>query len=273
MKTSSRTGFTVVELLVVVVLGALILMTAYQVLAINTRVYAVNGARVQGQQTLRGGLEVLSGELREISARGGDLIEMGTDSLTIRAQREFGLVCDVNYGGGLAQLTAIRVGPAFSVGDSVFVFHDNDPDLASDDEWFGGTVSGVSASTACGGNPSQVLTLPFVSAAAGAFNPDSVRVGAPVRGFDVFTYGQYEVDGEAYLARRKRGDPDPSLLVGPLPASGGLSFQYLDEQGQVTTVDTLVAQIELTLRYETALRSFNNELVADSVLLRIYPRN
>jgi hypothetical protein len=155
----------------------------------------------------------------------------------------------------------------------VFVLHDNDPDRASDDEWFGGTVSAVSASTACGGNPSQVLSLPFVSATAGAFPPDSVRVGAPVRSFDIFTYGQYQVDGEAFLARRARGAPNPDLLVGPLPSSGGLSFRYLDQMGQVTTVDTLVTQIELILRYETALRSFNNELVSDSVLLRIYPRN
>ena len=273
MSITSRKGFTVVELLVVVVLGTLILLASYQVLAINTRVHAVNGARLQGQQTLRGGLEVLSGELREISTKGGDLIEMGTDSLTIRAQREFGLVCAVNYGGGTAQLTALRIGQAFAVGDSVFVLHDNDPDRASDDEWFGGTVSGVGASTACGGNPSQVLSLPFVAATAAAFSPDSVRVGAPIRGFDIFTYGQYEVDGEQFLARRARGAAHPDPLVGPLPPYGGVVFRYLDDQGLETKVDTLVAQIQLTLRYESALRSFDNELVSDSILLRIYPRN
>jgi prepilin-type N-terminal cleavage/methylation domain-containing protein len=273
MSNSSRKGFTVVELLVVVVLGTLILFASYQVLAINTRVHAVNGARLQGQQTLRGGLEILSGELREISTKGGDLIDFDRGSVTIRGQREFGLVCAVNYGGGSAQLTALRVGRAFAVGDSVFVLHDNDPERATDDEWFGGTVSAVGTSTACGGNPSQVLTLPFVSATAAAFDPDSVRVGAPIRGFDVFTYGQYEVDGEQFLARKARGAANPDLLVGPLPPTGGVAFRYLDAQGKETKKDTLVAQIELTLRYESALRSFDNELVSDSILLKIYPRN
>jgi prepilin-type N-terminal cleavage/methylation domain-containing protein len=266
-------GFTLVEILVVVVIGSLVLIASFQVLVTNTRLFALNGARVQGQQTLRGALDLLSGELREISTRGGDLVEMGADSLTIRAQRAFGVVCGVNYNAAPAEITTLRVGPAFRAGDSIFVFHDNDPDRASDDVWFGGVVTGVGPMTTCGGNPAQILTVPFVGGTAASLPPDSVRPGAPVRGFDVFTYGQYEIDGESYLGRRARGSADPDPLVGPLPSTRGISFRYLDRMGQVTTVDTLVAQIEMALRYESSLLNFHNDAVSDSVLVRIFPRN
>ncbi len=273
MNRYGQRGFTLVELLVTVVLGSLLILATYQVLATNTRIYAVNNAQVQGQQTLRAGADVLFGELREISSRGGDLIEMGMHSLTIRAQRAFGLVCAVDYSAAPAEITALRVGPVFRAGDSVFVFQDNNPARASDDEWSGGVVTAVDSTTTCAGSPAQTLSVPFVGATAAASPPDSVRVGAPVRGFDVFAYGQYEVDGEYYLGRRSGGGSGPDLLVGPLLPSGGLDFRYLDSMGRVTTVDTLVAQIELTLLFQSAVQNFQNMMVSDSITVRVYLRN
>jgi prepilin-type N-terminal cleavage/methylation domain-containing protein len=273
MNTRSRKGFTVVELLVVVVLGSLLLMATYQILATNTRVYALNNARVQGQQTLRAGADVLFGELREISSPEGDLITMGTNAVTIRAQRAFGVVCNVDYATGSPDITVLRVGPIFEVGDSVFVFHDNDPERSSDDEWFGGVVTAVDTSSTCGGSPAHTLSVPFLRTTASASPPDSVRVGAPIRGFERFSYGQYDFGGEAYLGRwgGTLGGIDP--LVGPLMKTGGVSFRYLDDQGQATTVDTLVTQIEVTLRYEAPIGDFQGDLLADSSVVRIHLRN
>ena len=247
---SSQRGFTLVELLVVVVLGALLLMVTYQVLSVNTRVYAVNNARVQGQQTLRAGMDVLFGELREISTREGDLLDMNANSLTIRAQRAIGLVCAIDYSASPVELTTLRLGPAFETGDSVFVFHDNDPDQASDDRWLAGVTSAVDTSATCSGRPAQTLSVPFVGWAALAATPDSVRVGAPVRGWDVYSYGQRQFEGEWYLARWSGSGSGPDPLVGPLPPVDGVRFRYLDDLGNVTTVDTLVAQIEVTMRYQ-----------------------
>ncbi len=270
MIAPGRRGFTLVELLVVVILGSLILMASYQVLATNTRIYALNGARVQGQGTLRGALEVLSGELREISTVGGDLIWMGADSLTIRAQRAFGLVCSVNYAVSPVKITALQVGPRFRVGDSVFVFHDNDPGRASDDRWFGGSVSAVDATATCGGQQAQTLSLPFLRVTATALPPDSVRTGAPVRGFDVFTYGIYHLEGGSYLGRRARGMSDPDLLAGPLPSAGGLTpfpnrknkdpaavvgfgvLFYLNAPGRTRTCDP---RLRRPMLYPTELRA------------------
>jgi len=273
MKLRIRSGFTLVELLVVVVLASFLIMAIYQVLITNSRTYSVNNAQIQGQQMLRAGMDVLFGELREISSQSGDLLDMKDDELTIRAQRAFGLVCAADYSVSPPTLTLFRVGPAFQAGDSVFVFHDNDPESARDDEWFGGVATAVDTTTTCGASPAQTLTVPFVGATAAASPPDSVRIGAPVRGFDVFTYGQYEIDGELYLGRQMRGAASPDPLVGPVLESGGVAFQYLDPLGAATNVDSLVAQIQVILRYASEVRGFDGILVSDSLLVRVYPRN
>ena len=273
MKTRARAGFTLVELLTVVVLASFLLLVIYQVLITNSRAYAVNNAQIQGQQMLRAGVDVLFGELREVSAPGGDLLDMKADELTIRAQRAFGLVCAVDYAASPPELTAFKIGPAIQPGDSVFVYHDNDPDKSLDDEWFGGIVTQVDTTANCSGAPAQTIAVPFVGTTAAATPPDTVRIGAPVRAFDIFTYGQYEIDGEPYLGRRLRGAGNPDPLVGPLLADGGVSFRYLDALGAATTVDTLVAQIEVILRYQADVRGFGNDLVSDSLLVRVYPRN
>jgi len=273
MRPRTRSGFTLVELLTVVVLASFLLLVIYQVLITNSRAYAVNNAQIQGQQMLRAGVDVLFGELREISSQSGDLVKMDDDVLTIRAQRAFGLVCAVDYTASPPELTLFRVGPAFEAGDSVFVFHDNDPDRSLDDEWFGGVATAVDTTTTCGGSPAQTITVPFVGTTAAATPPDTVRVGAPVRAFDIFTYGQYAIDGDPYLGRQLKGATNPDPLVGPLSENGGVSFRYLDTLGAVTTVDSLVAQIEVILRYQSEVRSFGNDRVMDSLTVRVFPRN
>ncbi len=273
MSARCRRGFTLVELLVVVVLGGVLMLATYEVLITNSRTYAVNNAHIQGQQMLRAGVDVLFGELREISTQAGDLVEMGADSLRIRAQRDFGLTCAVDYTTSPPRLTVLRVGPSFSTGDSVFVFHDNDPERAADDVWHVGTISAVDPTASCNGSPAQTLSLPFVGSAAAAVSPDTVRVGAPVRGFDIYTYGLYEIEGVPYLGRRRSTAPAPDQLVGPLVPAHGVSFRYLDDMGAVTAVDTDVSQIEITLRYQSMVRNVRNELVTDSMVVRVYPRN
>lgn len=273
MRTHGRSGFTLVELLTVIVLAGILIGAIYQVLVTNSRTYTVNNAQIQGQQILRAGIDVLFGELREVSSRSGDLLKTEDNLLTIRAQRAFGLVCATDYSVSPPRLTLFRIGPAFQAGDSIFVYHDNNPDTALDDEWFSGVVSAVDLTATCNGSPAQTLSVPFVGTTAKGSPPDSVRVGAPVRAFDVLTYGQYEIFGEPYLGRQMSGVGSPDPLVGPLLPSGGVTFRYLDSLGAVTGVDTLVSQIEVVLRYRSQVRNFQNELVSDSLLVRVYPRN
>jgi prepilin-type N-terminal cleavage/methylation domain-containing protein len=273
MTMSEKRGFTLVELLVVVVLGGMMVLSIYQVLATNSRTYTVNNAQIQGQQALRAGMDILFSEIREISTEEGDLVGMGADFISVRAQRAFGVACDVDYTVAPNRITSHRLGPAFQAGDSVVIFADNDPALNKDDAWLTKTIQTVDTTSATCPDGSWGQTFGISNLAS---TGDSVRLGAPVRAFDTYTYGLFDYGGETYLGRwasasMALGRPDP--LVGPLVPARGVSFRYLDSIGAVTTVDTLVAQIEVTLRYQSEVRDARNQQVADSIVGLVYPRN
>jgi prepilin-type N-terminal cleavage/methylation domain-containing protein len=283
MNASARRGFTLVELLVVVVLGGFIVLATYQVLITNSRTYSVNNARIQGQQNLRAGLDVLFGELRELSTPQGDLLGMGQDTVAFRAQRTLGLVCQVDYTTSPPTLSTYNFGtdvadflvPEFAAGDTIFLFYDNNPDRANDDEWHIGVVSAV-GSADCDGDGTftdQTLRIPQVTTWATAADPDSVRNGAVVRGFDLYTYGLYTIGGEPFLARKATPSSQPEPLVGPLLPGTGVEFTYMDSLGVATATPTSVAQIQVILRYQSAVRNAEGDLVSDSIVARVYPRN
>ena len=268
MKAEARRGFTLVELLVVVTLGGFLVLAIYQTLIANSRTYGTVNAQILGQQSLRAGLDVLFGELREISTRGGDLVVSEEHSLTVRTQRAFGVVCATDYSRNPPEVTAFRVGPAIQAHDSVFILADNEPDRAGDDVWLNRWVQTADSTASCAGSPGQRLGIKNLGASG-----DTVRVGAPVRAYRIYTYSLVELEGEHFLGRRLAGDSRTDPMVGPLLPGEGLVFRYLDSLGAVTTVDTLVAQIEVVLRYQSAMRDAGNHLVSDSILARIYPRN
>jgi hypothetical protein len=105
---------------------------------------------------------------------------------------------------------------------------------------------------------------------AAALVNDTVRIGAPVRAFTVYTYGLYSLDGDYYLARRSGATT--ARLVGPL-SSNGVSFIYTDSFGNVTNNPRSVSQIEVTLRSESRVLNPQGRPIADSLTTAIYLRN
>ena len=266
MKTGDRRGFTLVELMIVAVLGAVVVGATYQIMLSSQRALTIQTAQVQGQQTVRAGLDILFAELRELSRAEGDILTMGSDRIEVRAMRAFGLVCGVDPSG--SPVRARKIGRFFVLGDSVMVFADNDPGIASDDTILSGNVSSVDTTQTCSGaDTAQSLS---VGALATALANDTVRIGAPVRGFTIYTYGLYSLDGDYYLARRDGATT--ARLVGPL-SSNGVSFIYRDSFGNVTTNPRAVSQIEVTLRSESEVLDLQGRPVADSLTSTIYLRN
>lgn len=265
--TSDRRGFTLTELLIVAVLGSLLVMVTLQVLITNQRTYTAQNAQIQGQQTLRAALDVLSAELREVSARGGDIISMSSSSITVRSMRNFGVACAV--APATPSVTVLKVGNWFGVGDSVFVFADNRENVSTDDDWLPLRVTGVDTTATCGA--SAATRLVFGSQAA-AFVADTVRVGAPVRSFVRFTYGMVTESGDTYLGRTPAGGA-AAPIVGPLKPSTGIEFRYLDSLGAVTSVTTNVRQILVRVRTASGVLNSLGQPVADSLTGRIYTRN
>lgn len=267
----ARQGFTLIELLIVTVLGAVIVLSTYQILITNERTYTVSHQEAQQQQTLRAALDVLFGELREISASEGDLITMGSDTVTIRSMRSFGVTCLRAYSGTNADLRVKRVGDWFEIGDSVFVFADNDSTDYTDDVWMVGTVTQRDTTASCSGTD-QAQDIRIRGVVNGT---DTIRLGAPVRSFVHNLYSLQTSGGVGYLARKQGASTNWQVLVGPLAtnAQGGIDFVYLDQNGNVTTTATDVARIEVTLRTRSQLVDEQGNTVADSITAGIFIRN
>lgn len=257
----------------VIVLGVLVIAASMDVLITNQRTYTAQSAQIQGQDATRAALDVLTGELRELSTRGGDLLSMGTQSMTFRAMRKFGLVCsaDTTTTGTTGQplLTVLKVGQWFDTKDSVFVFADNNESTAKDDYWIPAQVSQRDTTGLCGLRKAEQLIFAGQKA---AFTADSVRPGAPIRSFVQYKYGLIAYGGAYYLGRSESGGAAVPL-VGPLRSGDGVSFQYLDSLDAVTGTPTDVRQIVVTVRSPATVRNATGGLVSDSVTSWIYTRN
>lgn len=263
-----RRGFTLTELIVVTVLGALLVMAAMQVLITNQRTYTAQTAQIQGQQATRAAMDILYNELREISAQGGDIISMTGTQLTVRTMRKFGVVCDLTKDNP-PTLRVLQVGDWFQAGDSVFIFADNMTNLSTDDDWIAVRVSSADTTMNCSGNKAQDLKF---ASQTGPFTADSVRTGAPMRSYVRYRYGLITYDGEPYLGRTDAsGTTVP--LVGPLKTSTGLSFVYMDSVGNTTATTTKVRQIQVTVRTASGVVNSVGQTVSDSIKARIYTRN
>jgi prepilin-type N-terminal cleavage/methylation domain-containing protein len=274
--TRDRKGFTIIELIVVSVLGALILMAILQVLMTNQRTYTAQSAVVQGQQSSRMALEVLFNELREASPGDGDIITMASNRLTVRLMRKLGIVCDTDL-GPLALIPKVTVlnnsGARFEEDDSVFVFAENRDATPIDDVWIRTMVDDADTTVTCLGRPATELAFPTLDI---PLFSDTVKVGAPVRSYEYFTFGLATLLGETYLVRCDDADCTtafPWPIAGPLRATNGLQFVYRDAMGAITTTRQDVRQIEVRIRTGDRVINSIGETVTDSLDAWIYTRN
>lgn len=256
-------GFTLVELLVVSVLGVFILGAIYQTLTVQQRTYEHQRVVIETNEASRTTMELLAAELREISSSGSDLVEAASDEVTIRVMRKVGFACFVP---GSSMLDVWALGQSFEEGDQALVFDQGgDPDDASDDAWLAVEVDGTSAgynSSGCGdwsettlrgadlgSYPRQRLVL------SGPALTTVVR-GAPVRSFETMTYGIYDFDGEWMLGRSADGGA-PVALVGPLapPGGRGLVLRYYDADGNEISPADLASNLNQVASFNVAVRA------------------
>lgn len=272
---SDRRGFTLVELLVVALVGSLLVMAAYQVLITNQRTYTAQNSKVQAQQATRAAVEVLFSEFREVSATGGDILDFDAQRIEVRAMRKLGVVCDnlpLTF-STVPQLLVRHESDLFAVGDSVFIFADNDERRRADDTWISAQVTATVDTPLClGTDPAQLLS--FVGQSS-RFVADSVRRGAPVRSYTRYEYSLGSYGGAEYLGRAEAGG-DWVPLVGPLTgadARPGLEMTYLDAAGNETTVAADIRRIVVKVRSFGKARDQGGNPVVDSLTTSIHLRN
>ena len=276
-------GFTLAELLVVLVLASVVAAAICQSLQSNQRFYRSQSQVLDVEEGLRAVAQLLPAELRELNARGGDIIAMGRDSITLRAMRSLGVICsppDVSTG-------AVIIADSLSFGwravdpsrDRALVFRDGDESSADDDRWLDFGVAGTSSGAACGdGSAGTELRLTGPTSEL-----DSVASGSPLRTYERVTYRLYTDDqGLSWLGERGYSDGAWSALspvAGPLRRVGGLSFDYYDSAGAPATRASGVARIGISARGLSAGpiavpgRATSGRQYEDSVVAQVALRN
>ena len=245
----TRSGFTLVELLVAIVILTVVAGATIGLLANTQRVTHTQAARASLQQSVRTSASLLPAELRELAAsgRGADLLVLASDSITYRAMRGLAVVCAVS-----PTELRVRAGPGWRFGyrqpapgrDSLLLFVDHDPAAAADDRWLPLALSSVAPSR-CGAEPALALRVALDTIAAPLA---AIPVGAPVRLFEVMQLRLYSSAGSWWLgARSVSAGETLQPLLGPL-LPGGFALTYLDSAGTRTTSADRVRSIELTVR-------------------------
>jgi prepilin-type N-terminal cleavage/methylation domain-containing protein len=240
-------GFTLIEVLVAMTLTGIVVAGTLRALSAQKKFYARQARILSARHALRASATLLTSELREVSAPGGDLYAMANDSVAFRSTAGFGVVCAVNEGSGTLSLIHVAGHLNMDGADSVLVFVENGP-ANDDDAWRALPVVGISTSgPTCGsGNPPhRVVTV--VGTLAGIWE------GAPVRLFRPFVFGLFEMDGRWWLGRKNRASGDYLPVAGPLapPEFGGLQLTYYTPSNVVTSDPTLVARVVISVRAPT----------------------
>lgn len=269
MNRFNRAGFSLPELIIVVTLTGVILAATYGVLVTNQRTYTVQNAQIQSQQTVRAAMEILSAELREVSSNGGDLVTIGDHSLRAKALRKLGIICSATNPLG-SKIYVRPLGEEFANTDSIFIFADNNRNLWADDVWLETRVTGVGNWTCDDGSAGQDVNVDLATA---VLQDDLVLIGAPVRTYATYDYyvDTWAEDGRWYFFRERRGVAQP--LVGPLRGADGVTFEYLDENENVTTTPADVAQIRVTVATLSPIRQADGSRLRDSLVAVVHTRN
>lgn len=250
-------GFTLVELMVVVLLSSMIMASIYQMVVMQERTSRDRTAIIDTQQTARTGVTILSNELKEISAVDGDIVAATETSIEFRALGKAAISCTSN---GSNVLGVAVLGAKFVDGDSVLIFREGDVNTVSDDAWVVARVNAVTQQTVslCGGNPVgavdwQELTLDG-SPLAGV-SPTAALVRS-------FTPTRYRIqdNGEFGQLMRRVSLPDGTVTEAAIldqlanVADNGLRFRYFDAAGAEISSGSLAANLNNIMRIQITVR-------------------
>ena len=299
-------GFTLVEMLVALVLLGVVTAALYRVLVNNQRLYTAQTQRIDLQQNIRAAATILPADLREVDATDGDISAATATSITFRAMRWMGFLCNPPINGGLVQTPVLTMtmtnkryygirGPA--AGDSILIRYEGDEGTNKDDTWVLGKITGLTTVN-CPGVPTYpdntagkqlVVTAWMPTTATPPALPAaniglSIYAGAPVRGFETVAYQLYQPAGDTswYVGLQTASGTQP--LIGPV-LSNGLQLEYFDSTSAslaapLSPADLVrVARVDITVRARTAqpVRGGGGGTllgaIVDSVVTRVALRN
>ncbi len=277
-------GFTLVELLVVAIIGSIMVLGVYQILITQSRVLSTQQEVIDASESVRAGAALLAWELKSAAASGGDLYVISPDSVVLRSVRATGVICSWVEGSGQSKYGLRQTSGTFTgtTNDSAMVLSAANSTWSAfnvSDAWNGSAawtntpVCFWGDSTTSVPRPEASIQLDTLATLA------ELELGGPVHLFRRTKYGLSGQDGRWWLSRSEAGG-GWEILTGPTlsPSNGGLTFSYYDSLGVATTDPTLVERVEFTLRSESygqvsAPAGASGGTLADSVTTTVFLRN
>jgi prepilin-type N-terminal cleavage/methylation domain-containing protein len=238
---NTRRGFTLVEMLIVLVMLALVGAALTRILVNSMRVSAGQMVQADMQSNVRTGGLVMPLELREVGYDSNITTNVVTSDLELidesyvqfRAGRGFSPTC------GTPTLNEWRIRkPAYgmrapALTDGFMLYVENDPNTGIDDQWIPMVVTAIDADGLCDGGPDSAFVLttatPETSPAVD-LALSQVFVGGPIKYYEVMRFGSFvDTDGQSYVGARSisAGEGAYRAVAGPIAAgTTGLRFLY-----------------------------------------------
>ena len=262
--------------MVYVVVAGILMAGVYKLLIGQSRAYAKQRELMDVHETIRGAAALLAWEIRQASAAGGDIHDIGPNSITLRSIQGSGIVCTRH--AALPRL-GIRGEPgdmAATADDSALIFVAGAPG-PGDDLWNVLSLTAVNtpAALGVGGCEWTASGTPDVAVEIGVTVPSDtagLAVGALFRAFRRVEYGIYWEGGRWWLGRKVGAATTYEKVTGPLrsPISGGLVLSYSDSTGATTADPALVAMVSFVIRAESYRRTpGSSNYQVDSVATRV----
>lgn len=292
-----RAGFSLVELLVILVLSTIVMGGLTSVLVRQQRFYRGTADLTETRSQIRQAAAILPSDLRGVSTVGGDIIQMSDTSIVFRATIGQAVACVLAVNSIVippVTLSNKNTLASFSstpqAGDTVFVYDDGLSDAANDDVWRGYGITAAPTTTTATTAPCTSLTgIDDAATARSSFALDgklspTIQIGAPMRFVRRTRYSLYRAaDGAWYLGycAPDCGGATPQPIAGPfLPGDGssaGVSFSYQNDAGSATAVPAAVTQVSIVVRGQTRgvvdMGGYTNTVVGDSLRFSVAIRN
>jgi prepilin-type N-terminal cleavage/methylation domain-containing protein len=290
-----RSGFTLVELMVALVIAGFIMATVFQILTGQSRVTAVQGAREETQQNLRGALEIVSSDLRAAIPQG--VLAAEARSITFMQPRAWGLVCGSGSANTVDAIFPSTQGldafnPGTASGVAINVGSTAAPDWQPRTLATWAVVTGVQQ---FGAGEGGLCAAPSMGSAGGVVSVEITATGigawaAQRREIVLYSLTRYEVAqvGEDWWLHRSSGWDGAGFtmqpLAGPLAevnGQPGLAFTYFaapPPAAAVAAPGTNAAQLTALRRVGISVKTesqqaINGRVQQDSGALSVTLRN
>lgn len=280
-------GFTLVEMLVALVILGLVTAALNKVFTAQQRLAVTQVEQATLQSNVRSGSMILSNELWELASNSSgvsDISSFDASGLTYRAMRTLGLACQVSRtevrirNSPLYQARAIVPGQ-----DGLLLWVEGDPDVSADDKWIDQSITAVNPASSCGTASATALTISPIDTITTPLS--GIIADAPIRTYEVMELRAVMVGSQNWLGARSVSGGQATLIpvAGPVVATNGVAFTYMDSLGAATSTAGRIRSIRITLRGESdrAVRSLRNpslvqtlqDSLSTTITLRNAPRN